>query len=49
MTIEFLSWSFLIKVWDRAKIELANPGSAVGFATNCASDLVAQEIEIYKA
>ena len=33
MTIEIISWSISTKVWDRAGIELATPGSAVSFAS----------------
>ena len=29
MTVEIISWSITTKVWDRAGIELATPGSAV--------------------
>ena len=29
MTVEIISWSISTKVWDRAGIELATPGSAV--------------------
>ena len=41
MTVEIISWSVSTKVWDRARIELATPGSAVRLAsvarhvTNC--------------
>ena len=43
MTVEIISWSISTKVWDRARIELATPGSAVSFAsvtrhvTDCAT------------
>ena len=43
MTVEIISWSISTKVWDRAGIELATPGSAVSFAsvtrhvTDCAT------------
>ena len=43
MTIEIISWSISTKVWDRAGIELATPGSAVRLAsvarhvTDCAT------------
>ena len=43
MTVEIISWSISTKVWDRAGIELATPGSAVRLAsvarhvTDCAS------------
>ena len=43
MTLEIISWSISTKVWDRAGIELATPGSAVSFAsvtrhvTDCAT------------
>ena len=43
MTIEIISWSITTKVWDRAGIELATPGSAVRHAsvarhvTDCAT------------
>ena len=43
MTVEIISWSMSTKVWDRARIELATPGSAVRLAsvarhvTNCAT------------
>ena len=33
MTVEIISWSISTKVWDRAGIELATPGSAVSFAS----------------
>ena len=33
MTVEIISWSISTKVWDRAEIELATPGSAVSFAS----------------
>ena len=33
MTVESISWSISTKVWDRAGIELATPGSAVSFAS----------------
>ena len=42
MTVEIISWSISMKVWDRAAIELATPVSAVRLAsvakhvTNCA-------------
>ena len=29
MTVEIISWSISTKVWDRAGIKLATPGSAV--------------------
>ena len=29
MTVEIISWSISTRVWDRARIELATPGSAV--------------------
>ena len=32
MTVEIISWSNSTKVWDRAGIELATPGSAVRHA-----------------
>ena len=32
MTIEIISWSISTKVWDRARIKLTTPGSAVRFA-----------------
>ena len=34
-TVEIISWSISIKVWDRVRIELSIPGSAVGLATDC--------------
>ena len=43
MTVEIISWSISTKVWDRAGVELATPGSAVSFAsvtrhvTDCAT------------
>ena len=43
MTVEIISWSISTKVWDRAGMELATPGSAVSFAsvtrhvTDCAT------------
>ena len=37
MTIEIISRSISKKVWDRAGIELATPGTAVRHATNCAT------------
>ena len=43
MTLEIISWSISTKVWDRAGITLANPGSAVRLAsvarhvTDCAT------------
>ena len=43
MTVEIISWSVSTKVWDRAGIELATPGSAVRHAsvarhvTDCAT------------
>ena len=43
MTAEIISWSISTKVWDRAGIELATPGSAVRHAsvarhvTDCAT------------
>ena len=43
MTVEIISWSISTKVWDRAGIELATPGSAVSLAsvarhvTDCAT------------
>ena len=43
MAEEIISWSISTKVWDRAGIELATPGSAVSFAsvtrhvTDCAT------------
>ena len=43
MTVEIISWSISTKVWDRAGIELATPGSAVRHAsvarhvTDCAT------------
>ena len=43
MTLEIISWSISTKVWDRAGIELATPGSAVRLAsvarhvTDCAT------------
>ena len=36
MNIETISRSIAMKVWDRAGIELATPGSAVGLTTDCA-------------
>ena len=33
MTVESISWSISTKVWDRAGIELATPGSAVRLAS----------------
>ena len=39
MTIEIISQSVSMKVWDRAVIKLATPGSAVGLATDCATGL----------
>ena len=33
MTVEIISWSISTKVWDRAGIELATPGSAVRHAS----------------
>ena len=33
MAVEIISWSICTKVWDRAGIELATPGSAVRFAS----------------
>ena len=35
--LEIISWSISTKVWDRAGLKLAGPGSAVGLATNCAT------------
>ena len=43
MTVEIISWSISMKVWYRARIELATPGSAVRHAsvarhvTDCAT------------
>ena len=43
MTVEIISWSISTKVWDRAGIELATPGSTVSFTsvtrhvTDCAT------------
>ena len=37
MTVEVISWSISKKVWGRAGIELATPGSAVRLATDCAT------------
>ena len=43
MTVEIISWSISTKVWDRAGIELATPGSAVRYTsvarnvTDCAT------------
>ena len=43
MTVEIISWSISTKVWDRAGIELATPGSAVKlvsvarYVTECAT------------
>ena len=33
MTVEIISWSISTKVWDRAGIKLATPGSAVRHAS----------------
>ena len=33
MTVEVISWSISMKVWDRARIELTTPGSAVRLAS----------------
>ena len=33
MTVEIISWSISTKVWDRARIELTTPGSAVRHAS----------------
>ena len=33
MTVEIISWSISKKVWDRARINLATPGSAVRLAS----------------
>ena len=35
MTIEIISQSMSMKVWDWAGIELANPGSTVRHVTDC--------------
>ena len=56
MTVEIISWSISTKVWDRAGIELATPGSAVSFAsvtrhvTDCAMrpGIAKIETEIYQ-
>ena len=37
MTVEIISWSISTKVWDRAGIELATPGSAVRLASVCST------------
>ena len=37
MTIEVISQSIFMKVWDWADIKLMNPGSAVRFTTECAT------------
>ena len=43
ITVEIISWSLSTKVWDRARIKLATPGSIVRLAsvarqvTDCAS------------
>ena len=43
MAVKIISWSISTKVWDRAGMELATPGSAVSFAsvtrhvTDCAT------------
>ena len=42
MTVEIISWSISTKVWDRAGIELATPGSAVRLAS------VARHVTDYK-
>ena len=50
MTVEIISWSISTKVWDRAGIELATPGSAVRLAsvarhvTDCETGRVAQSV-----
>ena len=35
MTVEIISWSISTKVWDRAEIELATPGSVARHVTDC--------------
>ena len=35
MTFKIISQSISTEVWNRAGIELLNPGSAVGHATDC--------------
>ena len=37
MTVEIISWSISTKVWYRAGIELATPGSVARHATDCAT------------
>ena len=37
MTVKIISQSISMKVWDQARIKLATPGSAVGFATDCST------------
>ena len=36
MTVEIISRSISKKVWDRARIELMTPGSAIRLSINCA-------------
>ena len=38
MTVEIISRSISMKVWNGAGIKLATPGSAVGLATDCAME-----------
>ena len=37
MTVEIISGSISMKVWDWARIKLATPGSAVRHITDCAN------------
>ena len=39
MTIEIISRSISMKVWDQARIKLMTPGYAVELATDCAMGL----------
>ena len=36
MTLEIISRSISMKIWDRAEIELLTPGPAVELTTDCA-------------
>ena len=50
MTVDIIPQSISTKVWDRAGIEHATPGSAVGLATVCAIglDVLILEFEIQR-
>ena len=37
MTVEIILWSISTEVWDRVRIKLTTPGSAVGLSTNWAT------------